>query len=177
MIIAVTGPIGAGKSSALTCLHAKLSGLGLSTGGVISLRNPSPEGRGYTLWDVATGVTQPLAVHVDRISPEEENEYVPFFCFRFRKQALREGETAIMESLKSDVLFIDEVGFWELSGGGWSRCLSLLPQRSWAAVLGLREGIGPDVESRFNITLNHIVGVHAGGSEQTAEEVLRLLNL
>lgn len=178
MIIAVTGAIGAGKSTALARLNLLLRARGLSTGGIISLRRENGDNRlGYDLWVLDNNDKQPLATRADLLGPEEEADCVPFFCFRFHKRALQDGEAAVMEGLGADVLFLDEVGLWELEGGGWSKCLRLLPRRAWAAILGLREGIEPDLQQRFGIYLDHIVGVRPGESDTAAEEVLRLLNM
>jgi len=177
MIFAVTGPIGAGKTTALTRLNAEIRQRGHSTGGVLTARVPQSGTRiGYDLMDLTRGEMQPLAMSREWLTPERERECVPFFNFRFFKKALRDGNQAIASGMDAGVLFIDEVGLWELSGGGWAESLSLLPRRAGPVILGLREGIASELEQTRGISLSGIVTVR-DSLESSVEELLHYLNL
>ena len=172
MFLGLTGPIGAGKSTALIRVAATLKARGHGLGGVISERMcRDGERSGYRLLNLTRNDTQILAT-LD--TPADRDDYEAFFCFHFSKSALRNGNRAIREGITRDVLIIDEIGLWELSGGGWGESLPLVAQRKGPVVLGLREGVAPELERMHGIAFDHIA--HAGQGRDPSHELLCLLS-
>lgn len=178
MLTGITGPIGAGKSTALTTLHATLAGQGVFCGGIITERVYDGEERiGYSLRNLNDGHIRPLAFKAERLAPDCAKECIPFFCFRFFKEALREGNAAIRAGLAADVLFIDEVGLWEIDGGGWAESLALLHERAGTAVLGLRSGVAHELEKKFGFSFAALVELTPGKVDETCRRLLRIMHL
>ena len=177
MIAAITGPIGAGKSTVLIRLRAALQERGRTCGGVITQRlYENNERIGYSLLCADGGLVRPLMLKADRITPDQEKDCLPFFCFRFFRQALAQGNAAIRAGLGADVLFIDEIGLWELDGGGWAQSLPLLHDRAGTAVLGLRSGIADALQERFQFSFAGLVEVAPGKADDAYVQLLRILD-
>lgn len=174
MILGITGPVGSGKSTLLANVIPFLAGRGIEPKGIIS-QGLQQDGKrtGYTLINLSANTTEPLATVV----PQPQGDaFTRLFQFYFYNSALRSGNKAIEEGLQSGCLFIDEIGLWELSGGGWSRHLYQLSAFDKLAVLSLRDGIATQLMDTFGFTPDHILRV-SSNMDHDAAEVLRLLTL
>lgn len=174
-IIAVTGSIGAGKSTLLMGLAANLKGMGIATAGLISARlSRHGERSGYELLNLTRGNVEPLAT-LTPPSPGEEHLFLPLCHLFFYRQALRAGNDAIRDGLDADCLIVDEIGHWELSGGGWAEHLHLLQKRSGPTILGMRIGIAQDLERLYGICLAHTVRLNLSGKEAAMSDLLKFV--
>jgi Predicted nucleotide kinase len=176
-IIAVTGSIGAGKSTLLIGLAATLKGMGIATAGLISARlSRHGERSGYELLNLTCGNVEPLAT-LTPPEPGTEHLFLPLCHLFFYRQALHAGNDAIRDGLGADCLIVDEIGHWELSGGGWADHLHLLQERKGPTILGMRIGIAQDLERLYGIRLAHTVRLNLSGKETAMKELLEFVTL
>ncbi len=107
----VTGPIGSGKTTLLVELAARLRAAGVDVGGVVSPRILQ-DGHtvGYHIRNVATG----QEVLLCSIHPPG----IPFRRFFFSPEGVAFGNRALEQARGAAVVVVDEVGPWELGGGG-----------------------------------------------------------
>lgn len=112
-VLIVTGPRGAGKTSAALELASRLRSLGVTVGGVVSPRLVEG-GRtvGYLVRNLATGEERPLC---SRRPPG-----VPFRRYYFSPEGLEFADRALAAAREARVAVVDEVGPLELSGGGFA---------------------------------------------------------
>ena len=180
MIVGITGPKGAGKSTLLMGITAALKARGLTVGGIISTRqNRNGERCGYELLNLTRGEVELLATF-DEPSPENAADYLQLCQFYFSRQALRVGNEAILQGMEADCLIIDEIGFWEMSNGGWADHLHLLKDRRKPILLGLRIGVAQDLFFRYGIELTRHIRLEMHDKESLhhllLEEILHGLN-
>jgi len=100
---------------------------------------------GFDLVDLATGQTVALA---RRDIPSA----IVFGEFGFFEEGLKMGREALgrERALAADAVVIDEVGRWELLGGGWAKeldALMELPPR--ATILVVRDAYVPEIAQRW----------------------------
>lgn len=150
MYVIITGPKGSGKSTHLLMLAEALKKQGKTVGGVISRGFWNKGAReGYEIVNPATGVSRLLCAKTKPAGVEAE-DIMPFCSYFFLRSAFAQGNRWIDEGLTSEILFIDEVGTIELSGGGWNVKSALTAAAS--AVLGVREDAVPKLASTWGIT-------------------------
>mgnify|MGYP003623255172 FL=1 len=172
MIAAVTGSIGAGKSTLLMSLAAALKRTGISVGGLISARiSRHGERSGYELLNLTEGSVDPLAT-LEKPAPEAEKNFHPLCHLYFSRQELKAGNDAILNGLRADCLIVDEIGHWELSGGGWADHLHLLQNRQKPTILGMRIGVAQDLERLYGVKLVHTVRLNLSGREAAMQWLL-----
>ena len=152
MIFALTGPRKSGKSRTLETLLHMMRKRSDSLGGFIS-RRVFCDGQpfGYELLCIASGHCVPLAVPLSAASFFPEANRVRFGAFCFSASALETGCRVLSDDMKKKYLFIDEIGRWELEGGGWSGQLASLYKRTDPTFLGIRQGISPLLASRWHL--------------------------
>lgn len=152
--VLVCGGIAAGKTVLIRQLADRLREAGVRVGGVFAPRNIA-RGRtvGYSLVDLATTVSRPFATsrppgeRVGRFFVSEEG-------LAFARAALRRA----IESC--DVVIIDEVGRWELKGGGHADSVREALAAELLTILVVRDTLSDAVvrafgirgETRFSIT-------------------------
>ena len=152
MIFAITGTQNSGKSRTLEALLHLLRKQTDSLGGIVSrrvLRNGQPFG--YELLCVASRLCIPLAVPLTAASAFPVADRVRYGAFCFSGTALETGRRVLADDMAKKYLFIDEIGRWELEGGGWSEQLAALAERTDPAFLGIRRGIAPLLASRWHL--------------------------
>jgi len=102
---------------------------------------------GFDLVDLSTGARVPLCRR-GAASSVKAGE------FGFFAEGLAAGEKALSaESLRgADAVFVDEVGFLELEGGGWAPALERLLKKSRVPlILSVRDELSAPVSSRWGI--------------------------
>lgn len=138
----MTGPIGVGKSTLLARLVETGTREGLRIGGIISLRIwDEGETMGYNMIDIDSGKTVPLALVGNRLDEfGVEKDDVAYFppelfggriCrYHFLESAFVQGNLLLNELNRKkhdfDVIAVDEIGFLELNGMGFSNSVPLL---------------------------------------------------
>ncbi|WAW10126.1 hypothetical protein NB640_00175 [Oxalobacter vibrioformis] len=176
MIIVVTGPRGAGKSLVLEKVAESLRSRAISLGGVIS-RGLVEDGKrlGYELVCLADNRVLPLANAAKRAGNTPGDNRVNYGAYDFCAEALRIGNQAVFDGMGRDCLFVDEIGRWELEGGGWSRYLGMLRERQGPALLAIRQDMALAVAERWSLTIARIFDVHSLGIPAVIDGVLREL--
>lgn len=112
----IGGERGAGKTTFLCAQTAALAVRGWSVGGIAA---PAvfESGRrvGYDLLDLRDHTTRRLA----RLAADGPADVGPY---RFDEEAVAAGNAAIVAAVRDglDLIAIDEIGPWELRGGGWA---------------------------------------------------------
>jgi len=110
----ITGPIGTGKTRTAARLVAHLRSSGGKVGGVISPRALKRGATvGYLVRDVSTGKQQPLC----SISPPG----IKFRRYHFSPEGIAFANRVLTRAAsEAQIVVIDEVGPFELSGGGFA---------------------------------------------------------
>lgn len=147
-VFLITGGRGSGKSTLAAGLAALLRERGLRPAGVIA-EGFWTDGRraGFDLLDLSSGVRTQLC----RREPGGE---VRAGEFRFFEPGLEAGKTAMSTSRTEGAcaVFLDEIGFLELEGGGWAPQLAaLLGAGGPPAVLVVQDHLLEKVLSRWRI--------------------------
>lgn len=135
LLVAVTGPVGVGKSSTLLEVAARLAEQGREVDGFVSIAGPRAEqnsgARAYQLRWLGTGSVQPWAVRGGeqfRLDPgtlEQATEWA---------KNLPPGSGAIV--------FLDEFGKWEANGAGLRQAMdAVFRAKPFAVVVAVREGV------------------------------------
>lgn len=117
MDIIITGSIGVGKTSLCAKVAELLKEKGMSCGGIITPR--APDG-GIIVIDLMSGRREVLAAIVDIYKGPRIGKYY------FNPVGIGFGIDAIERGKNTDVVFVDEVGLLELSGGGFAKVLELV---------------------------------------------------
>jgi nucleoside-triphosphatase len=119
-VILVTGDTGDGKSTFLAELAGLFENRNIKSGGIISpalFENDVKSG--YELINVATSGRIRLS------QTREANGMANVGRFYFFPEGIEFGKNALKveNNLKSQFIFIDEIGAWELQGQGWAASL------------------------------------------------------
>jgi nucleoside-triphosphatase THEP1/general stress protein 26 len=139
----VVGDIGAGKTTAGLQLAQRLRDAGITVGGILAPRIVERgETVGYNVLDVSTGEDVAFA------RPDPPGQVVGRFFIRpaglaFSERALRHGTE------RTDVVLVDEIGRWELNGGGHAAALTDLLRSRAIPVLFVRSELARAVAERF----------------------------
>ncbi len=111
--VVVTGPFNSGKTAAMTDLVGRFRANGVSFAGFAQLGVWREEKKvGFTLRDLETGETAPIATLADR----DRGDFGTRFVFSDEGFAL--GKKALMRARPGGVVIVDELGPVELRGGG-----------------------------------------------------------
>ncbi len=141
--VVVAGDIGAGKTTAGLRLAQRLRDAGVAVGGILAPRIVElGETVGYNVLDVATGEDVAFA------RPDPPGQAVGRFFVRpaglaFAERALRHGIE------HADVVLVDEIGRWELSGGGHAAALRDLLRSHAVPVVFVRTELARAVVEHF----------------------------
>ena len=133
--LVITGPIGAGKTRTIARLAAHLRSAGGRVGGVISPRVLEGGATvGYLVCDVSTGEQQPLC----SISPPG----IKFRGYRFSPEGITFANRALTRAAdEAQIVVIDEVGPFELSGGGFAPGVMAVRKARVPLILSVRPGL------------------------------------
>ncbi len=147
-VVILTGATGSGKTTMTEDVVQRLRCAGVRVGGVLApglLAN----GRrtGFDLVHLATGERAALA----REQADTGNRHAQWGRFAFLPEGLALGARALgADALSSDVVVVDEVGPFELSGGGWAGALDALAHGfAGALLLVVRESIVEAVQAKW----------------------------
>lgn len=134
----LTGPSSTGKTSACLQIIAAAHASGVKVGGLVTPGHYADDGTriAIDLVDLATGARWPLA---ERVAPDP----VTGRRWRFRPEALAQGDALLQASQGCDLLVIDEIGPLELrEGAGWTSALQILKEGNYRqALVVIRPGL------------------------------------
>jgi nucleoside-triphosphatase THEP1 len=128
MLIILTGEKGAGKSTLLADLaHAVKKPYG-----VVCLR-PS---KGVLEANLLPSFKKVILADESGDGGEESVKFCSYF---FRTSALAQANEAIANGGAGGTLLVDEIGFWEAEGGGYSPNSEMIAARTLPTVLSIRK--------------------------------------
>jgi len=143
--VIVAGGVGAGKTAAGLRLAQRLRDAGVTVGGILAPRLiERGETVGYNVLDVSTGEDVAFA-RVDPPGQAVGRFFVRPAGLAFAERALRHGIE------RADVVLVDEVGRWELGGGGHAAALTDLLRSRALPVLFVRAELAQAVADRFEL--------------------------
>lgn len=166
----LTGAVNSGKTRFAAAVVERLRAGGVSVAGILSPGHVENGAKvGFEIVDAATGDSHLLS---RRGGPEQWPGYGPF---RFDPDGLAFGEQACSPAALAlaDVVVLDEVGRWELEGGGWADILArLAASRVNALVIVAREEFVEAIARQWRLPTVHVW--HAGRDEAAlvADEIL-----
>ncbi len=117
MVIIVTGAIGIGKTTVCQKLIAIARNQGYTCGGILTYKAAD---QSITIEDVQSGEKETLASTINVYDGPRTAKY------SFNPEAIDFGIKAIDRGITSDILFVDEIGYLELGGGGFVKSLELI---------------------------------------------------
>ena len=117
MVIIVTGAIGSGKTTVCQKVINIAQSLGYTCGGILTYK---ARGKGLVVLDIQTGKRKTLAGTDNIYHGPHTGKYF------FNAEAIDFGIRAIDRGISSDILFVDEIGYLELGGGGFAKSLELV---------------------------------------------------
>ena len=146
--VVVTGPTGSGKTTLVTAVVERLRARGVRVAGIVA-PGLLADGRrtGFDLVNLATGERAELA----RERQDVGGPHARWSRFAFTPEGLALGRRALGEDARgADVVVVDEVGPFELSGGGWARPLDELARGfRGRLLLVVRESVVEAVSARW----------------------------
>lgn len=117
MDIIVTGEIGIGKTTVCQRIIEIARNLGYTCGGIITYKAPD---QGIIIKDVQTGEQEVLASINNVYQGPRTGKYF------FNPAGIEFGVRAIDQGVSSDIVFVDEIGYLELTGSGFVQALKLI---------------------------------------------------
>jgi len=148
MNLVITGEVGSGKTTWCRKYTAKLTSSGFSVGGVLCPAAYDENGRtGYDILDLRTGMQVPLGTRdLTQVRlGERVGNYILF------TSGLDFARQAIAESLQagSEVIFLDEIGPLELSGGGLAEMAKRAHKEAPNTISVVRKSIVTEFMKKF----------------------------
>jgi nucleoside-triphosphatase THEP1 len=165
--VILRGPTGSGKTTLVREVVARLRERGRTVAGILA-PGLLQDGRrvGFDLVDLATGESTTLA----RETPHVEGPHARWSRFAFADEGLALGRRALGRNAQgADVVVVDEVGPFELAGGGWAGSLDgLARDYQGALLLVVRETIVEAVRDRWGSPDTVVWNVEQGDPERVA---------
>ena len=122
-VVLITGEIGSGKTTLISGISSRLKASGILTGGIIASAVYENETKtGYKIQDVSTEKEMQLSHINDTEGLARVGRYF------FIPEAIDFGRDALSveRNHNAQIVFIDEIGAWELQGQGWASSLNEL---------------------------------------------------
>jgi nucleoside-triphosphatase THEP1 len=168
--ILVTGDRGDGKSTMLAELASLFKSQGIQTGGIIS---PAvfEEGikAGYDLINIATSEQQRLS----QIHKREGMANVGRFYFFDEGIVFGKSALAVKNNQNSQIVFIDEIGAWELQGQGWAESLNeLIMQCDMPVILAVNKKFIDEVVSSWQLLNPLVIDVKKTSTKEAFQEIM-----
>jgi nucleoside-triphosphatase THEP1 len=157
-VVIVTGPTGSGKTTLTHAVVERLRERGLRVAGILA-PGYLAEGRrtGFDIVNLATGERTPLAREQEQVV----GPHPRWSRFAFSETGLALGHKALtVDARGADVVIVDEVGPFELSGGGWAGALDELANGfTGGLLLVVRESVVDAVRARWGSAQSVVVHV------------------
>ena len=174
-VILVTGDTGDGKSTLLAELAILFKSRNIQSGGIISpavFENGVKSG--YELINVATSQKKRLS------QTQKEDGLVNVGRFYFFNDGISFGKAAltVANNQNSQIVFIDEIGAWELQGQGWAESLNELILRcDMPVILAVNTKLVDQVIESWQLHSPLIIEVKNPSSAETIQEILQFTKL
>jgi nucleoside-triphosphatase THEP1 len=141
MLVILSGPLSIGKSTVCERLADISKSRGITCGGILTLK--TPEG-GIFARDLLTGEEAPLAGLAERPSSIRLGKYY------FEPSGLAFGMDAIHRGLGLDLLVVDELGYLEMRGEGFSDAIPQIDARRGHSIVIIRDWLVEELRPRFS---------------------------
>jgi nucleoside-triphosphatase THEP1 len=145
-IVIITGTINSGKTAFLQKLIVQERTRGNCPSGIIAHGIFRDDQKiGYNIEDIASGMTLPLA----RAGSHKDGDQM-VGQYSFSKKTIEFAKSALLNFTSGGVVFLDEAGPLELSGGGYADCISVLVDSHISKLyIVVREGLVDEITERF----------------------------
>jgi nucleoside-triphosphatase THEP1 len=143
----LSGPTGSGKTTLALAVVECLRGRGVRVAGILA-PGLLDHGRrtGFDIINLATGARAPLA----REQQDTPGAHARWSRFAFHDEGLALGRRALgTDAERAEVIVVDEVGPFELAGGGWAPALDALTRFSGRVVFVVRDSLVEEVTARW----------------------------
>ena len=173
-LVIVTGATGSGKTTLVAAVVERLRARGARVAGILAPGHLADGRRtGFDIVNLTTGEREPLAREDERVA----GPHPRWSRFAFSPEGLALGHKALAEDARgADVVVIDEVGPFELSGGGWADALdALVAMPSGAMLLVVRESVVDAVQARWGSAESVVYDVASASPDEIADWLLRLI--
>jgi nucleoside-triphosphatase THEP1 len=168
--VIVTGATGSGKTTLATAVVERLRARGSRVAGILA-PGYLADGRrtGFDIVNLATGERKPLAREEARVV----GPHARWSRFAFSTEGLAFGHKALAEDARgADVVVIDEVGPFELSGGGWAGALdALVAMPTGVMLLVVRESVVDAVKARWGSAESVVCDIATAGADEIADRL------
>ena len=165
--VVITGATGSGKTTLASAVIDRLRARGARVGGILA-PGLLEDGRrsGFDLVDLATGERVPLAREQAGVSGPHDR----WSRFAFSADGLGRGRRALAAAARgAEVIVVDEVGPFELSGGGWADSLDALSNGyTGALLLVVRESVVEAVRAKWGPADTTVIDVTTADPERIA---------
>jgi nucleoside-triphosphatase THEP1 len=122
-LVIISGDIGSGKTRMATKIAALMKSQGIKVSGILAPAVVSNKARtGYRILNIKTMEEKQLSITSGSAGMARVGKYY------FLPEAIAFGKKALLieNNLDSQLVFIDEIGAWELQGQGWATSLNQL---------------------------------------------------
>ncbi len=174
-VIIVTGDKGDGKSTLLAELAVLFERKGIQAGGIISPAvMENKERSGYELINVST------AQKIRLSQTEKGDGMVNVGRFYFFEDGIAFGKTAlkVANNRMSKIIFVDEVGAWELQGQGWAESLNeLILHYDMPIILAVNVKLVDQVVDCWQLQKPLIINAKNTSSEDAFKEIIQFTGL
>ena len=168
--VIVTGATGSGKTTLVQAAVERLRARGARVAGILAPGHLADGRRtGFDIVNLATGERKPLAREGEGVA----GRHPRWSRFAFSPEGLALGQVALGEDARgADVVVVDEVGPYELSGGGWADALDALAgATSGAMLLVVREAVVDAVRARWGSAESVVLDVSSAGPDEIADKL------
>ncbi|RPH75463.1 MAG: DUF2478 domain-containing protein [Candidatus Rokuibacteriota bacterium] len=170
----ITGPTGSGKTTLATAVVEQLRARGMRVAGVLA-PGLLADGRrtGFDILNLATGERTPLAREGVAPGTHGTGPHARWSRFAFSPEGLTLGRRALLADITgADVVVIDEVGPFELSGGGWADALDVLKGFDGVTILIVRESLVEQVRARWGSADTAVYTASAANAAAIADQCI-----
>lgn len=166
----ISGEVHGGKTTFAVNLSRYMADRGLHVAGFVcpgTIKNNHRNA--FDIEFLHSGKKMPFA------SNEHIDGWIQFRRFSFNPEAFHEGikhiETIV--SSKKTVVFVDEIGQWELEGGGWSEALKILMQKqNMLKIFVARQNFILPLIEKFQLGKPTIFDIQNVSIEEACEEII-----